>query len=232
MNEDAELIEVYSSDQQGELLLATHLLNLNGPTTQDLAISVEGGQRISFTINLLHDEDGSATGARVAIAFKETAPARVALSAMKGVWNSVFGDKPQSFAWWKPVSAFAVLVLLFAGTWWVVTNQQEKKEVVRVEPTPAPTSTVVPNQAPIQAPTSTPEKPPHTQPQLAPSPLLATRPPRPRERDEAFVERTLMPNTATNAEPDEVATRGIWNRDLMGKPLNEIGKVYIPDTLS
>jgi len=231
VGEDAELIEVYSSDQHGDLLLATHFLNLNGPRTQDLAISAEGGQRISFTINLLHDEDGSPTGAQVAVAFKETAPAGVTWLAMKGIWTSVFGDKQQSLAWWKPVAGFVVLALLFAGAWWLVTNQQEKTEVVRVVPAPAPTLPVVPDQAPIQAPTSTPEKPPHNQPQVAPSPLLATRKPAPRERDETYVERSLMPNTGANTETDEIATRGIWNRDLMGKPLKEIGKVYI-QTLS
>ena len=224
VDEDAELIEVYGSDQRGALLLATHLLDLNGPRTQSLAINTEGGQRISFSVNVLQDEDGP-TGAQVAVRFKETAPARVAVSGMKGLWNSVFDAQQHSFAWWKPVAAFVVLALLFAGAWWVVTNRQHKEEVVRVAPTPP--SPVVPNQAPVQSPASTPEKPTHNGPQVAPSPLLAKRDPAPRERDEAFVERSLLPGTGTNTEPDEVATRGVWNRELMGKPLNEVGKVYI-----
>ena len=48
VDDEAEVIEVYSADEKGGLLLATHLLNLNGSDKQNFTITIEGGQRISF----------------------------------------------------------------------------------------------------------------------------------------------------------------------------------------
>jgi hypothetical protein len=46
-------------------------------------------------------------------------------------------------------------------------------------------------------------------------------------RDETFVERTLLANNSAAVDPNEIATRGAWNRDTMGKPLNEVRRLHL-----
>lgn len=234
VGEEAELIEVYTSDQQGSLLLATHLLNLGGSRTQSLAIRTEGGHQISFTINVVHDEIGSTKGANVAVAFTQTARVRAAWQALKNTWTSAFGSlnnyEQPSFGWWKPASAFALLVLVLVGTWWVVTHRPQPKEVVQGEPIPGPTVPAVsasPDLPSVKEPSPLRDRRPQHGVQMSPTPLVAQREPGPREADESIVERSLIVNSGTNAQPDEVATRGTWNRNSMGTPLSEISKVYV-----
>jgi hypothetical protein len=236
VSEEAEVIEVYGSDQRGELLLATHLLDLDGSETQNFIITVEGGQRIAFAVNLLRGESGP-TGAEVVVAFRETAPARAASIATRRLWNSVtgvFAAGPSG--WWKPIAAFSVLALLIAAAWLVWTNRQDQNQLVKVEPTPAPTAVAVPS-APVPVRSKgaelqpTPESPVNKAPrngnELSPPPAVARREPSTRERDESFVERSLLPNSSDNTEPGESGTRGTWNRNSMGKPLNEVHQVYV-----
>jgi hypothetical protein len=244
VDEEAEVIEVYGDDQRGPLLLATHLLSFNGADSQNHTITLEGGQRLAFSVNLLRDEGGSTNGARVEVAFKETAPARATSLAARRLWTVVFGAvRPTASptAWWRPVAAFSVLVLLFAGAWWVWTNRQNRNEFVRITPTPAPNS--IPTGLPTPVPTiSGPGKPKDREQQSVPQtpinrapqnqngvstpPVLAQRDRTTPERDETIVERSLLPDTTTNAEPGEVATRGAWNREVMGKPLSEVARVH------
>jgi hypothetical protein len=236
VDEEAEVIEVYGDDQHGALLLGTHLLSFNGPDTQSHTITLEGGQRLAFTINLLRGEGHSTSGARVEVAFKETAPARATSLAARRSWKSVVADARVithgSVGWWKPLSALAALGLLCGGGWWVWTSRQHENQIVTVTPTPAPTA---PTSVPI-----TPErgKPQETVPQRgaqppekpAPenrnvTPLTAQSEPVTPAHDET-VERSLLPTASETADPGEVATRGVWNRDLMGKPLSEVRRVH------
>jgi hypothetical protein len=248
VDEEAELIEVYGDDQHGALLLGTHLLSFNGPDTKSHTITLEGGQRLSFTINLLRDEQGSTNGARVEVAFKETGPARATALVARRLWTLVIGaERPTASpaGWWKPVAAFSVLVVLFAGAWWVWTNRQNGNEFVRVTPTPAPNlvPALIPTPLPTPVPpTFGPDKPPNREqesaqppvnhaPQnqngISTPPVLTQRERTTPERNETIVERVLLPDTTANAEPGEVATRGVWNRDVMGKPLGEVRRVHI-----
>jgi hypothetical protein len=237
VDEDAEVIEVYSADQKGALLLATHLLNFNGSDEQNFTITLEGGQRISFAVGLLRDPEGSTTGAQVAVSVAETAAARAALVAARRVWGSATGSASglvPSTGWWKPVAALAVLALIFAGAWLVWTNRPDQNEFVRVTPTPAqtaPTITPSPDRPEDKQQPRGLEPPVNKSPKggsdVAPPPVMAQRGPKPGERDETFVERGLLPNSSSNAEPAEAATRGAWNRGLMGKPLDEVRQVYV-----
>jgi hypothetical protein len=235
VGEEAEVIEVYSSDQQGALLLATHLLSFNGSETQNFIITVEGGQRITFTVNLLRDENGSTTGAQVAVAFTETSLVRAASVGARRMWASIV-PAPALSGWWKPVAAFALLALLVGGAWLVWTNRQEQNEFVKVTPTPAPTEMptsaapgpVTPKGAEHQPTPKLPvNKTQKNGSEVSPPPIVAQRERDTRERDEAFVERSLLPNSSIDAEPGETGTRGAWNRNSMGKPLNEVRQVYI-----
>jgi hypothetical protein len=205
-------------------------LNFNGSTTQSFAITVEGGQRISFTVELLRDQEGTSTGAQVAVAVAETSLAQAASAATRRIFGFASEGPASSLRWWKPVSAFAVLALLFAGAWWVWTNRQSRVELVRVTPTPAPTVPMV-NPSPAQQKGQ--EEPPPTN--RAPgsateptaTPTLAQSQPNARERNETFVARSLVADDSTSSDPSEFSTRGAWNRQSMGKPLNEVGRVYV-----
>jgi hypothetical protein len=237
VDEEAEVIEVYGNDQHGALLLATHLLSFNGADTQSHMITLEGGQRLAFNINLLRDDGGSTNGARVEVAFKETAPVRVTSLAARRLWKSVVGDASvlshSSSGWWKPLAALSALALLCAGGWWVWSNRQHQNQIVVVMPAPAANATPVPvTPEPGKSPETRPQ--PDGQPPIkrAPengnrlAPAIVRREPVTPVRDETIVERSLLPNTGENADPDEVATRGIWNREVMGKPLSEVRKVH------
>lgn len=238
VDEEAEVIEVYGDDQHGALLLATHLLSFDGANTQSHTITLEGGQRLGFTITLMRDEGGSTNGAQVEVAFKETAPARATSLAARRLWKSLVGNSSVlthgPSGWWKPLTALTALALLCGGGWWVWSNRQHQNQIVVVTPAPAATATPGP---------MTPErgKSPETGPQPAalPSvkrapengnrvaPLIVQREPITPVQDETIVERSLLPTTGENSDSGEVATRGAWNREVMGKPLGEVRRVYL-----
>ena len=230
VDDEAEVIEVFGQDQKGPLLLAVHLLNFNS-AKQSYTVTVEGGQRISFNVELLRDHEGSSNGAQVSVTVVETSISQVASAAARSVWTSIPGTSGSPATWWKPVSAFAALALLFAAVWWVWVKQ-DRTEIVRVTPTPAPTvPAVIPT--PVQQngedqprPTPTPAKSPAGS-AIEPSatPALAQR--HSNARDETFVARTLVADDNASPDPGELSTRGAWNRQLMGKPLNEIRRVYV-----
>jgi hypothetical protein len=228
VNDQAEVVEVYSSDQKGALLLATHLLNFVGQETQNFSITTEGGQRISFTIDLLRDPEGSPAGAQVAVEVKEVA----ASAAVQRMWASISDFfQASSTGWWKPVAAFSALALLCAGAWWVWSSQSGRNEVVSVAPTPAPTAPVItpsPNQQTVEGPQRAASPAPKpSRNDATPAPVLAQRRSDTPQRDEAFVERSLLPNNTATTDPNEIATRGAWNRDTMGKPLNEVRRLHL-----
>jgi hypothetical protein len=229
VNDQAEVIEVYSSDQKGALLLATHLLNFVGPETQNFSITTESGQQISFSIDLRRGSEGSETSAQVVVEVKEPA----ASAAAQRVWASISDFfQVSATGWWKPVAAFSVLALLCAGAWWVWSSQSGRNEVVRVAPTPAPTAPVIapsPNQQTVQGPqrTASPLAKPSQNMNATPAPVLAQRKSGSPRRDETFVERTLLANNSAAIDPNEIATRGAWNRETMGKPLNEVHRLHL-----
>ena len=232
VDHEAEVIEVYGSDQEGPLLLATHLLNFSGSATQNFAITIEGGQRISFTVEPLRDREGISTGAQVAVAVAETSATRAAAAAARSLWTSIFGQAHEtptgSLAWWKPVSALAALALLFAGAWWVWSNRQDRTEIVMTTPKPAPTIPTIipsPNQQKDREPSPRPGEAPGAVATATPTP--AKRQPGTRERDETFVARTLVADDSVSPDPGELSTRSAWNRQSMGKPLNEVSRVYV-----
>lgn len=234
VEEEAEVIEVYGSDQKGPLLLATHLLNFSGSNTQDFTITVESGQRISFAVKLLSDAEGSPTGAQVRVAVRETSAARAAVVALRRTRTSIFGGPASSIGWWKPAAALAMLALLFAGAWWAWANRSDRREIVRVGPTPAPTApTSVPGSSPQngkgeQLAISPPaNRAPERRTAPTPAPALAQRQNNTRQRDETFVARSLVADDSANSDPGELSTRGTWNRPSMGKPLNEIRRIYL-----
>jgi len=116
-------------------------------------------------------------------------------------------------SWWKPATAFAVLLLLILGGVWLWRNRAPREELVKVSPAPVPASSAAPPKPGPPAGNNQGERAPVNQ--AAPSP----------SRNEALVARNLLPRTGTG--PDEMAARGGWDRSSMGKPLNEIRRVHL-----
>jgi hypothetical protein len=81
-DEDAEIIEVKTTDSNGDLLLATHLLTSLGKDTPDAtivsSIRLEGGQELSLSITRRSAEANGETDLLVKFGYKETAARRVA----------------------------------------------------------------------------------------------------------------------------------------------------------
>jgi hypothetical protein len=235
VDENAECVEVYGSDKQGPLLLATHLLGQDN-AAQRFAITLEGKQTIAFNVDPIQDPNGSWSGATLTVALNGTA--RAGEPRTNRLWASIFNRSaepgPAMFGWLKPAAAFALLLLLFAGAWWLWRNRQDVPRVAQINPAPAPTA--VPS-TPAASPANNeksnqgepPFKRPTTQPLNSAPPVIASNGQKPRGVNEALVERSFLPSPDAVTEPGENATRGPWDR-TMGKSLKEIRRVYLQAT--
>lgn len=78
--QDAELIEVKTTDQDGDLLLATHLLNSFGKAADNATVSIrlEGGQELSLSVSRRAIETSEDPGLVVQLGYRETNPRRAA----------------------------------------------------------------------------------------------------------------------------------------------------------
>lgn len=229
MPEEAEVVEVYSQDEHGPLLLATHLLNFNVATTRNFAITAEGGQHITFTVQLVRDDNGSTSGAQLAVTYARSG-VEVAAAKLNQISTSILnaGRDLISAGWWKPAAAFSALVLLFAGAWWAWSDRPKQDNLVKVAPTPAPSIALMatpetPKSDEAQLASDHPEKKPTPgATAAAPTPLVARR-----EPDETFVTRALMTGNDVTADPGGENTRGPWNRNSTGKSLAEVHRVHV-----
>ena len=82
VEEDAEIIEVKTTDPRGDLLLATHLLTSFGKDAHDAAIvssiRLEGGQDLSLSITRRPIDANGGTDLLVKFGYRETDPRRAA----------------------------------------------------------------------------------------------------------------------------------------------------------
>lgn len=76
--DDAEIIEVKTTDERGDLLLATHLLTSYLKDAQVSSIRLEGGQDLSLSITRRQSEANGDAELLVKFGYRETAPRRVA----------------------------------------------------------------------------------------------------------------------------------------------------------
>lgn len=242
VDEGAEVIEIYGADQHGALLLATHLLNFEGPERQTAAITLERGQQISFTTNLSRDALGAATGAQVTVGYQETAGTPGVWSSVQHRWAALAGPaRGLTLApLWKPVATLATLALLAAGGWWLWSARKTATPpIVYFKPTPAPTITPRPAPPVMQTPQpqksgtrSEPQPRKETSPNHNPSPAAQPTVDPPRHSlggpDETFVARSIVPdaNSEVGTGPGN-GLRGSWDSDLMGKPLRKVQSVYV-----
>jgi len=77
-DENAEIIEVKSTDSSGDLLLATHLLSSFNDAAIVSSIRLEGGQDLSLSITRRQTEANGGADLLVEFGYRETAPRRAA----------------------------------------------------------------------------------------------------------------------------------------------------------
>jgi hypothetical protein len=121
-----DLIEIWTTDKKGDLLLATHLLTFQEQGTKS-SIVLEGGQKLSVSISRSAD----AQGPTIEIGYRETNPIKAAALGLRQVPGS------SAFSRWLfegsrsrvllPVSA---LILLLVLTGVVVTYLQREKNSI------------------------------------------------------------------------------------------------------
>ncbi|HEU4388181.1 MAG TPA: hypothetical protein VFV34_10310 [Blastocatellia bacterium] len=116
IEEGAELIEVHARDKAGLVPLAAHLLEHDESAAnlaQTSSITLEGGQKVSFTIRLNKNSAGQLDGAIVDVHYRETSPARAAIYALRGAANRVKQamDNPRA----RILAPAGLLALLIVG---------------------------------------------------------------------------------------------------------------------
>src|SRR5882762_462634 len=130
----AELVEVYARQPAGDLLLATHFLNIDDQLeslqSSTAEIVLEGGQKLTFTVS---SEPGlqPAGSIRLEIGYRETAPIRwFALSFLK-LRQNIVGIGSVANPLRMPVLGAALSIILLAmtsaGIW--IALRQRKSEV-------------------------------------------------------------------------------------------------------
>jgi hypothetical protein len=78
-DEDAELIEVKTTDSSGDLLLATHVLTSSGKNeAATVSIRLEGGQKLSLSFKRRPSEEHAGGDLLVEFRYRESDPRRVA----------------------------------------------------------------------------------------------------------------------------------------------------------
>jgi hypothetical protein len=125
IDEGAEMIEVYATGEQSDLLLATHLLSGDyfdrHGELENTAIRLEGGQEISFSLSRIPTE-GSADLMSLEVAYRETAPLRASARSLLRLRAYVVGILSRANAKWGliAVPAFgALLVASLATVVWI-----------------------------------------------------------------------------------------------------------------
>lgn len=230
VDEDDELIEVRTARTEGDVLLAARLLT-DSALQSEHSITLEGGQKLSFTFAPTTDATGEMTGANVRVAYHETSLRRaIALSLQRS--RFALTDFLQHNAALKPALAFAALAVFAVALalYWQAVKTKSNEEIV-TNPTPTPT-VIAPSPTPeIQpAPTLPRRKPRETNPSLekratgaAAQPLIANRnrteqSPRPAPREEIL----LPPDSGIPTEE----TRGL-KLATDDKELIAVKKVHI-----
>lgn len=225
--EDAELIEVKSTDSSGDLLLATHLLTAGGKDDDTVVASIrlEGGQHLSLSITRRAIDANGGGDLLVKFGYQETRLRRAVR-----LWWQRFGlrrSAEEGVSWGEAgvpryvLAGSAVVVICLASYFGYVTLKSRETDVP-VQPSVAQTTSTVKDPAPVHSIPATPE------PERVASP-----PARRNERSAA----TKAPATASSSpraiDPSPAGEEAVAD-DLMRSgsvvpnlTLREVKKVYI-----
>jgi hypothetical protein len=186
VEEGSKLIEVRTAREEGDLLLAVHMLDYDDTalTAEPSRYSTEcaGGQKISFTISplrQLHEEDGAPVfGVSVTVSYKEV----YLLPALMRAWQQLGFYRLQ--VWWprrwataRVLTAVFIAVAISGMAWLLIVRERafhqtqitENKEPVAIA-SPSPSSPLA------VAPPSATVSPNVQRPQIASPPGGASKP--------------------------------------------------------
>jgi hypothetical protein len=207
--EDAEVIEVKTLDQHGDLLLATHLLDCFGKDAHRASIRLEGGQELSLSITRRQREANGETDLLVKFGYRETNLRRAAR-----LWWERHGlrlsSEPEARSLWA-ISARYVLagsvVLVICLTSYLAYVRLTSHETIE----PVHTSSVQ----------ATPVVPVHAN---------ASQPPRQPKTNRSIATKTPSLPRAEPAAPiaDEDIDAAVRSSNaIAGVKLSEVKKVYV-----
>ncbi len=210
LDPSAELIEVVTDDERGELLLAAHLFDETSTSTR---ITLESGQRISFDVSIHKDSMGQVVESIVDVACKETNPFRAAALFFRQKMASASGLTRMPAL--KPALAFGVVILIIAGLLFYLRTNDAGKES-RAQDQPAPE---IREDQPQQA---------HNDESTNPSPDQPDdKKPAPDGKEK---ERTLIAQNQKPTEEDPLTGTTRGPRTATGASLTEVKRICIETT--
>lgn len=232
VSSEAELIEVRSSDEKGEVTLAALIADFE--SAEKSSITLEGGQMLSFATSILRDSAGDVEGATIEVAYQETSLARAALLGLSRLvyqTSNVFSSssEPRN-ALWKPVLAVGLVALLIGGLFfslWLGGQQREENQIVH-SPENAPVQddndvATQPNQAQNQSESqdkkTNPDQPPDSSPRRTVSP----------SNDNLIARNTTPDGRSPQTDPNKPLLRS--TRPIVpGATLTEVARIRVEVT--
>ena len=215
--EDAELLEVTTTDSSGDLLLATHVFTPATDAQQGTivySIRLEGGQDLSLSITRRPSDANGGPDLLIKFGYQETDPRRAARLWWKwlGIRLSPERDPDAQGLWGGArispryiLAGSVLLICLLSYFGYVMLRSRqtsEQAQITYVQPTP-------PVQDSIPVNPDVPTNPPKT-----------ASPATPRTR----TDRSIVPNVPTADDTDDV-TRGA--NPVANLRLGEVKKIYI-----
>ena len=203
--EDAEIIEVKTTDSRGELLLATHLLTSLGNEAHEAtvvsSIRLEGGQKLSLSVTSRRSEANGRDDLLVEFGYRETGPWR----AMRLWWQGlgVRGDRRIMSA--RPVLAGSLLLVICLGGYLAYVRLKSRPTDEPAQATVAQVNPDVPAahvNANINKPAQTVPRP--TRPRVNRSAAAKTPAGSDTSREESAVDETRSSGVVPNLRLSEV----------------------------
>ena len=219
--EDAEIIEVKTMDQHGELLLATHLLSSFGKEAHVTSIRLEGGQELSLSITRRQSDANGGPDLLVKFGYRETSLRRAA----RLWWQRLSArPNPEQGSVWAGTRISARHILVFASVVVICLAGYLAYVTLRSRQTggPAQTSVVVQTAAPTQV-----NQQINVSDQAAPKspPARQTKNERPIAAKPFPSPRADVPAQPRDEEVADDATRS--GSGVANLKLSEVKKVYI-----
>jgi hypothetical protein len=209
--EDAEIIEVKTTDAHGELLLATHVLTsfANSDAAVVYSIRLEGGQELSLSITRRQIEANGGGDLLVKFDYKETDPRRAAL-----LWWQRLNLRLGAETSRRYILAGSVVVVICLLSYLAYLKlkshpgEPAQTSIAQTTPTPSNERINEPDKGVMKAPEPEPR-------------------PRKHERSTA-AKATSSPETSAQVQGEDVAAEAMRSGNVVANlTLKEVKKIYI-----
>jgi hypothetical protein len=217
VEEGSKLIEVRTAREEGDLLLAVHVLGYDDGTStarpSRFSTELDGGQKISFTISpprQLREEDGAPVfGVSVVVSYEEAHPLRTLQRAWRRLgFHLLRLWRPQRWAKARDLAAAMVAVGVSGLVWLMIVRERTSRRTqLAGDKEPVTVASTSPSSPPAGAPPSATISPNTQESRMAPPPPAAS-------------ERPLK------------TTRGVLRREAEGASasLLNVKKIYVEAT--